>query len=259
MNKSITLVLGLVYALLLGALAYSQNGSNPTGGGGGAATCGSTANGICYNNSGAFASNADMVYISGDRELATRGMEAVSGVSGGGNVSFSWGGSNGEAFADANAFLIAFWNQGGGVRVAAALNSFLYGWVPGGDITQPLDTSVARDAAGVVQINSGTAAAYSELKLRSIVLGGSAPALTGTCTTGSQTGANTAGTFTATCTAQTVIITFAFTAPTGWICNAHDQSTPADALNQTSSTTTSCTLTGTTVAADRISFNAVAY
>jgi hypothetical protein len=88
---------------------------------------------------------------------------------------------------------------------------------------------------------------------------GSPPTLTGTCTTASQVGANTAGTFTATCVAQTVIITFATTAPNGWTCNAHDLSTPTDALNQTATSATSCTLTGTTVASDRISFNAVGF
>jgi hypothetical protein len=92
-----------------------------------------------------------------------------------------------------------------------------------------------------------------------VIATGSPPTLTGTCTTASQVGANTAGTFTATCVAQTVIITFATTAPNGWTCNAHDLSTPTDALNQTATSATSCTLTGTTVASDRISFNAVGF
>lgn len=88
---------------------------------------------------------------------------------------------------------------------------------------------------------------------------GSAPTLSGTCTTASQTGGNTAGTFTATCVSQTVIITFATTAPTGWSCNAHDQTTPADVLAQSANSTTSCTLSGTTVALDRVVFDARAY
>lgn len=92
-----------------------------------------------------------------------------------------------------------------------------------------------------------------------VVAGGSAPTLTGTCTTASQTGANTSGTFTATCTAQTVIITFASAAPTGWNCIAQDQTTSADTLKQTANGTASCTLTGTTVAADRIVFSAQAF
>lgn len=91
------------------------------------------------------------------------------------------------------------------------------------------------------------------------ISGGSVPTLTGTCTTGSQAGGNTSGTFAATCVSQTIIITFATTAPTGWNCNAHDRTTPADALNQTASSATSCTLTGTTVATDVVSFDARAY
>ena len=55
------------------------------------------------------------------------------------------------------------------------------------------------------------------------------------------------------------MLTFAYTAPNGWVCNAHDLSTTADVLNQTSNTTTSCTLTGTTVASDVIAFNAMAF
>ncbi len=119
---------------------------------------------------------------------------------------------------------------------------------------------MSRCAAGVTCFGTGAAASVAgAVKTTSYVVGGSAPTLTGTCTTASQTGGNTAGTFAATCTAQTVIITFGFTAPTGWACNAHDLSTPTDALNQTASSTTSCTLTGTTIASDTISFNAIAF
>lgn len=85
------------------------------------------------------------------------------------------------------------------------------------------------------------------------------PILTGTCTTASKIGYNTAGSFAATCVAQTVILTFATTAPNGWVCNTHDITTVADVLNQTAYTTTSCTVTGTTVASDVITFNAVPF
>lgn len=102
-------------------------------------------------------------------------------------------------------------------------------------------------------------ATYAFLDAAGFVSYGATPTLTGTCTSGTKTGGQTAGTFLATCTAQTVIITFLLTAPTGWNCNAHDRTTPADALNQTSSTTTSCTLTGTTVASDLISWDARGY
>jgi hypothetical protein len=92
-----------------------------------------------------------------------------------------------------------------------------------------------------------------------IIIGGTPPVLTGTCTTASQVGGNIAGKFAATCVAQTVIMTFAATAPNGWNCNANDNTTPADTLKQTAFSTTSCTLTGTTVASDVITFNAVGF
>lgn len=89
--------------------------------------------------------------------------------------------------------------------------------------------------------------------------GGSTPALTGTCTTGSKAGGNTAGKFTATCTAQTVIFTFANTAPNGWVCALEDITTVADTLKQTAFSQTTCTVSGTTVAADVIVFTAIAF
>lgn len=104
-----------------------------------------------------------------------------------------------------------------------------------------------------------SAAATSYTIKTGIILGGSAPTLSGTCTSGTQHGGNTAGDFLATCTAQTVILTFATTAPTGWVCAAKDTTTVADVMNQTASSTTTCTLTGTTVASDKIIFTAMAY
>lgn len=94
-----------------------------------------------------------------------------------------------------------------------------------------------------------------------IIAGGSAPTLTGTCATTTQVGGNTAGSFvtSAGCSATTVIITFATTAPNGWVCDASDETTSADSLKQTGHTTTSCTLTGTTAAADVVVFHASAF
>ena len=121
------------------------------------------------------------------------------------------------------------------------------------------DASFHRVSAGLIGVDNGTSGSYRDLILRSVVAGGSAPTLTGTCTTSTQVGGNTAGSFAATCTAQTVIITFATTAPNGWVCNAQDETTSADTMKQTAHSTTSCTFTGTTVAADVIVFDARAY
>lgn len=122
------------------------------------------------------------------------------------------------------------------------------------------DISLSRSAAGVLQLgNVQTAGSQGALKLSALEAGGAAPTLTGTCTTSTQVGGQFAGSFHATCAAQTVIITFATTAPNGWVCNATDETTTADALKQTSHAAASCTLTGTTVAADNIVFSALAY
>lgn len=88
---------------------------------------------------------------------------------------------------------------------------------------------------------------------------GPKPVLSGTCTSGGQIGGNTAGSFTATCSGQTVILTFAATAPNGWFCVAQDISTTTDFMRQSATSATSCTLLGTTGAADVITFHAVAY
>jgi hypothetical protein len=114
----------------------------------------------------------------------------------------------------------------------------------------------------VASITAGTCATITSNALTipgALVAGGSPPTLTGTCTTATQVGGNTAGTFLATCAAQTVIVTFATTAPNGWACNFQDVTTVADTLKQTAKSTTSCTASGTTVASDVIVFNAVAY
>jgi hypothetical protein len=95
----------------------------------------------------------------------------------------------------------------------------------------------------------------------SLLAAGSPPTTAGsTCTAiGTQVGGNTAGRLTATCAAQTLVLTFATTAPNGWACKASDQTTVADLMNQTASTTTTATLTGTTAAADVISFLCMGY
>lgn len=98
----------------------------------------------------------------------------------------------------------------------------------------------------------------SVLTTASYIGNGAPPTLTGTCTTGSQVGGSTVGSFTATCVAQTVIIALP-PSTNGWACNARDITTPADTLLQISSTKTSATLSGTTVASDTILFNCVGY
>lgn len=84
------------------------------------------------------------------------------------------------------------------------------------------------------------------------------------CSNSTTVGGASAGQFvsgtTGTCT---VTITMngatGLTAPNGWSCYAADITTSADTLTQTASTTTTCTISGTTVSSDTIIFHAMAY
>lgn len=87
---------------------------------------------------------------------------------------------------------------------------------------------------------------------------GSPPTATGTCPINTQVGGNTAGSFKANgaCAGGTVILTFSIAAPNGYICTAHDLTTPADLMEQTAYGTASCTLTGSMANADLVTFEA---
>lgn len=98
-------------------------------------------------------------------------------------------------------------------------------------------------------------------RVTKLQIGGSAPTGSGSCAINTQTGGNTAGTFSlnGTCTAGTVILTFVSAATTGWACSATDRTTPTDTFSQTASSTTTATLTGTGVSADVVQFWCVGY
>ena len=63
--------------------------------------------------------------------------------------------------------------------------------------------------------------------------------------------------------ACTVVVTMngatGMTAPNGWYCSASDRNTPANLQSTSASTTTTCTITGTTVSGDVVSFAATPY
>lgn len=90
---------------------------------------------------------------------------------------------------------------------------------------------------------------------------GSAPTITtGSCSGSSWIGGASIGQFTAAlCAAGTYIISGLPSSPHGYICNAQDQTTPADTLKQTANSTASCTLTSTTAAGDVVVVSALGY
>jgi len=91
------------------------------------------------------------------------------------------------------------------------------------------------------------------------IAGGSAPAGSGSCSIGTQTGGNTVGFFKtpSACSATTATLTFSKTAPTGYVCHVTDMTSAAIAP-QTSSSLTSCTVKITSGANDNFAFSAMA-
>lgn len=128
------------------------------------------------------------------------------------------------------------------------------------------DISLERCAAGILCVANGVTFTSTAADYRAI--GASAHYIKGTtftasgCSNGTLVGGATGGTFVSGTTgACTVVITMgnSATAPAGWHCSASDRTTPANLYDQTSSSTTTATLSGTTVSGDVISFVCIGY
>lgn len=137
-------------------------------------------------------------------------------------------------------------------------SGIVMGFTSSGDATGTLDTAFSRNAAGVVEVNSGTKGTLKNIIAETHVAGGAATSCTGaTIGSGSK---NNAGFVTATTTgASTIVITFSFTATTGWSVIAFNGTTVANLITQTAGNTTTATLTGTTVSGDVIRYVATPY
>lgn len=189
----------------------------------------------------------------------------VGFVYGGGGMNFMFGGSA------TTGVLFGYLGSGGGAAtglISATSDGVIgfsqYAHNNGTNFPyQGVDTTIDRDAAGVIGITNGTqgttAANYRDLALRAVIAKGPAPSISG-CSAGSQTGGQTAGTYASGTTGScAVTLTFNTTAPNGWTCSGSDITTTADTQTQTGYTTTSCTLTGTTVSADVIVWQSKAF
>jgi hypothetical protein len=201
---------------------------------------------IMIPQSASFAPNTQAIYFGTSRSSGQTGIASFNA-----GIGFYNSGKFQAAIVNSNAWLF---NSAIGISWATVTTS----------ATSTQDVSIDRDAAGVIGIQAGgaqatTAANYRDLKLRSEIAAGTAPTLSG-CSFSSQLGANGAGSFlsgtTGTCT---VTITFSgTTAPSGWRCSADDLST-ANTMRQTAYTTTSCTLAGTTVSGDLVTYETRAF
>jgi hypothetical protein len=136
--------------------------------------------------------------------------------------------------------------------------SWIIGWSSGNAVSTE-DTGLARNAAGVLEINNATAGTYRDLKNRNLIAGGSAPSISGCSATIGSGSANTTGFFTSGTTGTcTVTLTFATTAPTGWVCDIHNNTT-ANLTRQTAYTTTTATVSGVAVTSDTLTFSCRAF
>ncbi len=162
------------------------------------------------------------------------------------------GGANETLFTSTTARPTQAWHARGdyAVNQAPSAGGFA-GWIAtaaGGSNFNPT-SPVALDASG------------NQWQLNEVVSRGPRPTASGTCAINTPVGGATAGSFKANraCSAGTVILTFSVGAPNGWTCEAHDLTTPANALNETAYTPTGCTLSGSMAASDLVTFSAVGF
>lgn len=140
-------------------------------------------------------------------------------------------------------------NKGNAAFEGAAGN--IFGWISSGSVpvAGSIDTTLCRQAAGVVEVGSSTGCAKNgTMQLASLqASGGTAPTLTtGTCAGSAWTGGATVGHLTTAtgCTAgQTIIISGLPASANGYVCHLQNRTTPASTFTQTGDSTTSATLT----------------
>jgi hypothetical protein len=124
-----------------------------------------------------------------------------------------------------------------------------------------IDVALARNAAGIFEINSGVsgpaaAASIRDLKLRHTVASGTAPTLT--TGTGSIAGSDETGRVTLSAAGQSsVVLTFGTAYATAPACVANDESTAI--LVQAVASTTTLTLNGSFASADKLTWRCGGY
>lgn len=285
-DRTATIAFGLCFSLALFASSRAQIGPAPGGGGG--TPCTTTALSLQFNSAGAFGCATEWVYTAAKKSVGDGANFQIYWSTGNGDLEFRNSADNayvsiftGGVLSSANVSIATGKILGVGsifsptaapamvVPDATVLGSTKFGflgvagaqfaWASSTTTAATPDTSLSRNAAGVVEVNNGTTGTFRELKHRSLVSGGTVPGISG-CTAGTQTGGGSAGTYTSGTTGTcTVVLTFAFTAPAGWSCWASDRTTPANLISQSASSTTTATLTGTTVTGDVIGYGCMAY
>lgn len=139
-------------------------------------------------------------------------------------------------------------------------NGVVYGVSSSTAASGTKDTGFSRCAAGVACFGSGAQGSTAGAVESGYFIFAATKFTISGCSATTTLGGAAGGSFVSgTSGSCTVVITIngatGATAPNGWVCTANDLTTPADAMKQTSaSTTTTVTLTGTTVSGDVINF-----
>lgn len=248
-NRVASWAVAVCFIIGLWGASHAQIGPAPGGGSSSliansTVITGGTDGRVLFDDSGVLGENSGLTFTKATSTVTIGDGQYVSNKTGGG---------------------YAFKHRSGGTDVAsfgysgaAFISLGEVSWSSSSTVVGSDDIGLSRNGVGVLEINNGTIGTLAEIKSRSMVIGGTVPGISG-CTAGTQTGGGTAGTFSSGTTGVcTVVLTFAFTAPTGWNCAANNRTT-ANLIRQTSSSTTTATIAGTTVTGDVVSFGCMAY
>ncbi len=254
----------------LGLIVGVNSGTNVSIGGGSTFTSSSNNVAIGLNSLGASSPGTGATAVgSGALQVATGGNSEAFG------------------FAALNAVTSGYYNQGMGSyalanvttgkknigigynvghSIVAGSNNVLLGSNvdTGSDVNNVIAIGIG---SGTIEIDFGltTASVWTAhanfATTGAFVAGGAVPTLTtGACSGSSATGGATAGSFTAaTCSGGTYILSGLPTAPHGYACGAWDETTPADTVLQTATTTTSATFKATTASGDSVVYHCIGF
>lgn len=179
-------------------------------------------------------------------------------------VAYGFNGNQGLGlFSDGTRFGLsnfATWIFGSASSGMVAANNQSIGFPSANALGNNADTAISRSAANVLAVGNGTAGdTTGKVKSSGYMSVGTkftASGCSNTTTVGGATGGHFTSGTTGTCTV-TITMGDSATAPNAWVCDAHDVTTVADVITQTSTlSATQCTISGTTASGDVIVFTA---
>jgi hypothetical protein len=156
--------------------------------------------------------------------------------------------------------------SGGTVDIATVIgNDVSYNHVSGlhfaGTISLQQQMVGNTPATGEVNVNFGGTAQSVKAASHIFNVIGTVPTPSGTCSIDTQTGGATAGTFTANgaCVGGTVTLDFSQTTPHGFNCTAHNLTAPTSLMNETATSASQVTFTGSMADNNVVAFSCMGY